>query len=82
MKQDPRAWYNRIETYLKSNGFNRSSNKPTLNRKENNNDKILIVCLYVDDIIFIGNLSIDMFKTTMKEFEMIDLGLMRYFLSI
>ena len=74
MKQDPRAWYNRIETYLKSNGFNRSSKKPTLNRKENNNDKILIVCLYVDDIIFIGNLSIDMFKTTMKkEFEMIDL---------
>ena len=32
MKREPRAWYKRIEAYLKSNGFNRSSNKPTLNR--------------------------------------------------
>ena len=83
MKHNPRAWYNKIEAYLISNGFNRSSNKPTLNRKENKHDKILIVSFYVDDIIFIGNLSINTLKTTMKkDLEMIDLGLMRYFLSI
>jgi hypothetical protein len=43
----------------------------------------LIVCLYVDDLIFTGDLSVDDFKNTMKtEFEMIDLGLMKYFLGI
>ena len=83
IKHDPRAWYNRIEAYLISNGFNSSRNKPTLNRKKNKHDKILIVCFYVDDIIFIGYPSINMLKSTMKkDLEMIDLGLMRYFLSI
>jgi hypothetical protein len=43
----------------------------------------LIFCLYVDDLIFIGDLSIDDFKNAMKtEFEMTDLGLMKYFLGI
>jgi hypothetical protein len=43
----------------------------------------LIVFLYVDDLIFTGNLSIDEFKTAMKtEFEMTGLGMMKYFLVI
>jgi hypothetical protein len=43
----------------------------------------LIVCLYVDDLIFTGNISIDEFKMTIKnEFEMNDLGMMNYFLGI
>jgi len=43
----------------------------------------LIVCLYVDDLIYTGNLSIDMFKSTMKKkFEMTNLELMNYFLGI
>jgi hypothetical protein len=44
-----------------------------------------MVCLYVDDLIYAG-ISKDMvveFKIVMmKEFEMLDLGLMRYFLGI
>ena len=43
----------------------------------------MIVCLYVDDMIFTGDLEIDEFKASMmKEFEMTDLGLMKYFLGI
>eukprot|EP00257_Ricinus_communis_P015773 XP_015573748.1 uncharacterized protein LOC107261134 [Ricinus communis] len=46
---------------------------------------MLIVCLYVDDIIYIGNCSV-MFekfkKSMMVEFEMSDLGMMHYFLGI
>ena len=43
----------------------------------------MIVCLYVDDLIFTGDLSVDEFKKSMKtEFEMIDLGMMKYFLGI
>jgi hypothetical protein len=44
---------------------------------------MLIVFLYVDDLIFTGNFGIEKFKSVMKdEFEMTDLGLMRYFLGI
>jgi hypothetical protein len=49
----------------------------------NEEGEILIVCLYVDDLIFTSNLSIDLFKADMKkEFEMTDLGMMKYFLGI
>lgn len=84
MKQAPRAWYSRIDTYFLSNNFNKSDGEPTLYIKEGDG-KILIVVLYVDDLIFTGNddnLIAD-FKETMKsEFEMTDLGLLRYFLGI
>jgi hypothetical protein len=74
LKYEPRAWYSRIDTYLLRNGFNRSNHEPTLYIKKDQQGKILIVCLYVDDMIFTGNLAIDEFKAVMKkEFEMIDL---------
>jgi hypothetical protein len=45
--------------------------------------KILIVCLYVDDMIYTGNLELTNFKHAMQsEFEMTDLGIMKYFLGI
>jgi len=47
--------------------------------------KILIVSLYVDDLIFTGNdeLMFTEFKNSMKhEFDMTDLGKMRYFLGL
>jgi len=48
-------------------------------------EKILIVCLYVDDIIFTENdtLMFNNFKRSMMDdFEMTDLGTMHYFLGI
>jgi hypothetical protein len=59
LKQAPRAWYIRIDSYLISIDFSRSNNEPTLYTKVNTQGQILIVCLYVDDMIFIGNLSMD-----------------------
>lgn len=83
LKQAPRAWYIKTNSYMINNCFSRSSSEPTIYTKANQQGKILIVCLYVDDMIFIGNMLINQFKTTMKkEFEMIDLGLMKYFLCI
>lgn len=83
LKQAPRAWYSRIDSYLLQNGFNRCSSEPTLYTKMNEQGEIIIVCLYVDDLVFTGDLSIDKFKSDMKkEFEMTDLGLMKYFLGI
>ena len=49
----------------------------------NETGNMLIVCLYVDDLIFIGDYGIIDFKTVMEsEFEMTDLGLMKFFLGI
>ena len=83
LKQSPRVWYNRIDQYLLKDGFCRSNNEPTLYIKVNQQGKILILCLYVDDMIYTGNMMLDEFKAAMKsEFEMTDLGLMKYFLGI
>ena len=49
----------------------------------NEQGNILIICLYVDDLIFIGDFGIADFKAVMEsEFEMTDLGLMKKKLGI
>ena len=53
--------------------------------KKKENGDMLIVCLYVDDLIFTGNNSemILEFKREMAaEFEMTNIGLMSYYLRI
>jgi hypothetical protein len=83
LKKAPIAWYSRIDTYLIKSGFSRSQNEPTLYTKIDQHDKILIVCLYVDDMIHTGNLELTSFKHAMQsEFQMTDLGIMKYFLGI
>ncbi|KAJ8899766.1 hypothetical protein K2173_019466 [Erythroxylum novogranatense] len=57
----------------------------TLFVKTEEGNKILIVSLYVDDLIFTGNdeVMLKEFKSSMKEeFEMTDLGKMKYFLGV
>eukprot|EP00253_Pinus_taeda_P025601 PITA_25601 len=84
LKQAPRAWYSRIDSYLLENGFEKCEGESTLYIKEKDG-KFLIVVLYVDDVIFTRNddYLIENFKTIMKEeFEMTDMGLLRYFLGI
>lgn len=85
LKQAPRAWYSRIEAYFLKTGFVKCPYEHTLSIKYENNGKLLIVCLYVDDLIYTGNdrSMFDRFKESMmKEFDMSDLGLMHYFLGI
>ena len=66
LKQELRVWYNMIDEYLNSEGFSTSPSDPTSYTKVNQEGKILIICLYVDDLIFIGDLSVDEFKKAMK----------------
>ena len=66
-----------------NNGFSKCVYEPTLYIKVSNEGEILIVYLFVDDLIFTGNMSINNFKASMrKEFDMTNLGFMRYFLGI
>jgi hypothetical protein len=43
LKKAPRAWYNRIDTYLIKRGCSRCQNEPTPYTKTDQHDKILIV---------------------------------------
>jgi len=85
LKQAPRAWYNRIESYFLKEGFEKCPYEHTLFLKKTEEGTFLIVCLYVDDLIFTGNNEkmFNSFKQSMmKEFDMTDLGRMRYFLGL
>jgi len=84
LKQAPRAWYDRIDDYLTGSDFQKSLSKATLYVKKINND-ILIISLYVDDLLVTGSTiqQVGELKQKMVQvFEMIDLGLMRFFLGM
>ncbi|KAM7488108.1 hypothetical protein LguiB_025592 [Lonicera macranthoides] len=85
LKQAPRACYSRIESYFVKEGFERCNYEPTLFIKTEKGGKILIVSLYVDDLIFTGNdesMFAEFKRSMMREFDMTDLGKMRYFLGL
>jgi len=85
LKQAPRAWYSKLESFLAINKFLKCPHEHTLFIKKEEGGKILIVCVYVDDLIYTGNheLLFQEFKAMMmNEFAMTDLGKMRYFLGI
>ena len=85
LKQAPRVWYNRIEIYFLKEGFQKCPYEHTHFIKVEDGGKMPIVCLYVDDLIYTGS-NTAMFesfkKSMMAEFEMSDLSMMHYFLSI
>lgn len=83
LKQAPRAFYARLDRYLIQQGFN----KGTTNKNiyiEIEADKILIVVVYVDDIIFDGNETMCKFfvEEMQKEFEMSMFGEMNLFFRL
>lgn len=85
LKQAPRAWFSRIEGYFIKEGFVKSCCDHTLFIKKPEDNKILIVSLYIDDLIFTSNdlLIMQGFKNSMKnEFEITNLCEIKYFLGI
>jgi len=83
LKQAPRSWYEMIDSYLMKLGFTSSEVDPNLYFKVEN-DKPLILVLYVDDLFLTGaNPLIHQCKRELAfEFDMKDLGLMHYFLGL
>ncbi|CAL2268253.1 unnamed protein product [Prunus armeniaca] len=85
LKQAPRAWNNKIDHYFQQNGFTRSFSEPSLYLKKEDTHDFLILCLFVDDLIYTSTnpRMAEVFKKNMmKEYEMTNLGTMRYFLGI
>jgi hypothetical protein len=84
-KQALRAWYSKIKAYFAKESFEKCHYEHTLFIKFNKEGKLLIVSLYVDDLIITrnyNNMCEEFKKLMMLEFDMSDLGKMRYFLGI
>jgi hypothetical protein len=78
LKQVPRAWNSRIDKYFEEKVFSNCPHEHELYCKVHENGDILIVCLYVDDLIFTGNnpsMFEDFKKAMAREFEMTNIGL-------
>jgi len=84
LKQAPRAWYYCLDKYLHQQGFTKGSTDSNLYIKVDN-EKLLIIVVYVDDIIFGSNeedISQNFALLMQKEFEMSMLCELTYFLGL
>ena len=84
LKQSPRAWFGRFTMAMKRYGYKQSNADHTLFLKKRGN---LITCLiiYVDDMIITGDDTEEIShlrNNLFTEFEMKDLGRLKYFLGI
>uniref|UniRef100_A0A2N9G528 F-box domain-containing protein n=1 Tax=Fagus sylvatica TaxID=28930 RepID=A0A2N9G528_FAGSY len=85
LKQSPRAWFGRFTHSMRKYGYHQSQSDHTLFLKHSNEGKVTALIVYVDDIVVTGNDIMEMgkLKTYLaKEFEIKDLGTLRYFLGI
>ena len=83
LKQALRAWYSRIDAYLKQMGFQKSEADPNLYFIVVKGE-IFILVLYVDDLFITGaeRLIASCKKDLALEFEMKDIRLMHYLLGM
>jgi hypothetical protein len=84
LKQEPRAWYERLTTYLLAKGFTRGQADRTLFIINQGTHK-LIAQIYVDDIIFgatLDSLAHEFSEEMKLEFEMSMIGELNYFLGL
>ena len=85
LKQSPRAWFERFTKVLKLDGYSQCQAYHTLFVKHLANGRLAILIIYVDDIVVIGNhegLISHLKYLLSKEFEIKDLGHLRYFLGM
>ena len=84
LNQAPIAWYEKLRKFLISSGFKMGKIDTTLFIKPNDND-MLIVQIYVDDIIFgATNVSLceEFAKSMHSKFEMNMMGELNFFFSL
>ena len=77
-KQALRAWYSRIDGYFLKNEFVKCPHEYVIYVKIKENDDIVIVYLYVDELVFTRNnpkMLRDFKQAMIKKFKMIDIGL-------
>ena len=83
LKKAPRAWYARIDSYLRGLGFSKSITDSNLYIKVVKKQPLILV-LYVDGLFLTReeHLIAQCKRQLATEFEMKDLGLLHYFLGL
>nr|GFC51251.1 putative reverse transcriptase, RNA-dependent DNA polymerase [Tanacetum cinerariifolium] len=84
LKQSPRAWFERFTLAMKIYGFKQSNSDHILFLK-NRKNRVTYLIIYVDDMVITGNDEEEMERLKeglFIEFEMKDLGNLKYFLGI
>ena len=84
LKQSPRAWFGQFSSAIRKHGFKQSNSDYTLFLKHRNG-KLTALIIYVDDMIIIGDNEkeiADLQRYLASEFEMKNLGGLKYFLGI
>ncbi|KAM1012004.1 hypothetical protein ACFX2C_047285 [Malus domestica] len=84
MKQSPRAWFGRFTKSMRAFSYKQSNSDHTLFLKRLN-EKLTALIVFVDDMVVIGNdpeerSALQRYLST--EFEIKDLGSLKYFLGI
>ncbi|RVW95281.1 Retrovirus-related Pol polyprotein from transposon RE1 [Vitis vinifera] len=85
LKQSPRAWFDRLTRVVKKHGFIQCQADHTLFMKHSKEGEMTLFIVYVDDIIITGDdeEGIENLKKLLtREFEIKDLGQLRYFLGM
>jgi hypothetical protein len=84
LKQSPRMWYQKFDTYILGLGFVRSRDDHCVYSKQVGNHFIYVV-LYVDDMLLVGN-NMDVIKEVKSQlsskFDMKDLGAANFILGM
>ena len=83
LKKSPRAWFGRLSNVMKGFGYKQAMTNHALFFKRDGDDITLLI-VYVDDMIVTGSNSKEVEKLQShlaKEFEMKDLGTLKYFLG-
>ena len=84
LKQASREWYKKLSTEIKSIGFRRSSVDHCVFYKNQDND-LLIIAVYVDDMMILSN-KLNLVNETKRDlasrFEMTDLGEIHWILNM
>ena len=85
LKQSPRAWFECFGKVIKRYGYIQSQADHTMFYKHSNDEKIVVLIVYVDDIMLIGDDCDELAKLKKKlaeEFEIKDLGALKYFFGM
>ncbi|KAM0824008.1 hypothetical protein ACQ4PT_016362 [Festuca glaucescens] len=84
LRQAPRAWNAKLDSTLKTMGFEQSPHEAAVYRRGSGGNTLL-VGVYVDDLVITGikDAEVAAFKEEMKAtFQMSDLGLLSFYLGI
>jgi hypothetical protein len=85
LRQAPRAWNMRIDEFLSQKGYSKCTVEHGIYVKGSSHTSLCIVCLFVDDLLITGSNIEEIRRLTKQlgsEFEMTNLGGLKYFLGL